>query len=139
MGRCESRLQWRQESRMEHPGASQRLRGACRYAVHSYKQHWACFVCRKAFKYAQVVDQTCPQCGRKMIPMGLDFKAPPKNNLAQWRKVELLHLAGIHFSSSGWTGPGMRPKTLRDLRERSGEGRYPRSRPHYQAIGSGLL
>jgi hypothetical protein len=111
---------------MEHSGVSRRL---LRYAEHSYKQHWACFVCRKAFKYAHATEKTCPECGRKMIPMGLDFKAPPKNNLPQWRKVELLHLLGAHFSSSGWTGPGLRPKTLRDLREMMWRGTYPQSPP----------
>jgi len=85
--------------------------------MHTYKQHWACFVCRKAFKYSHGLQQKCPECSRQMVAMGLDFKVPPRNSVVQWRKVELLHLANIHFHSSGWTGPGRRPKTLRDLRE----------------------
>jgi hypothetical protein len=73
--------------------------GICRYAQRNYKQHWACFACRKSFKYAHAEHKSCPQCGRVMIPMGLDFKAPSQQNERQWRKVELLHLSGVHFGS----------------------------------------
>lgn len=57
--------------------------------------------------------------------MGLDFKVPRQNNINQWRKVESLHTAGIHFHSSGWGGPGPRTKTLRDLRETTGRREQP--------------
>ena|SRR5579863_4864924 len=90
----------------------------CRYADHNYKRHWACLACRKSFKYEHSArKRKCPECGGHLVAIGLDFKAPRQNNINQWRKVELLHSAGVHFGSSGWSGPGRRPKTLRDLRE----------------------
>ena len=88
-----------------------------RYTEHEYKQHWACFSCKKSFKYPHSKKQVCPQCGKPMVAMGLDFKVPSQGDLRQWRKVKRLHQLGVHFASSGWGGPGPRPKTLRDLKE----------------------
>jgi hypothetical protein len=64
----------------------------CRYGQYGpYKQYFACFHCRKAFKRPAVADwpkewtpperefdpAPCPDCGRRMEDMGLDFKPPP--------------------------------------------------------------
>jgi hypothetical protein len=74
----------------------------CRYAWHNYRDHFACFECRKAFKYWQwgVTNETefsqkqklqhvpreitCPDCKRQMVDMGLDCKAPPNNDADAW-------------------------------------------------------
>ncbi len=65
----------------------------CRYAMYGpYKQHYACFVCRKTFKRHQDCDLPdhivrqrdddasvpCPNCNAPMHCMGMDFKAPKK-------------------------------------------------------------
>jgi hypothetical protein len=48
-----------------------------------------------------------------MWEMGRAFKAPPKGNVNQWRKVELLIRNGFQFYPNryGWAGA---PKTLRE-------------------------
>ena len=61
----------------------------CRYAMVSYKPHYACFNCRKTFKRRLFYDirkgeqndiAKCPQCGKPMADMGLDFASPSKND-----------------------------------------------------------
>ena len=95
----------------------------CRYAFRSYKQHYACFRCRKTFKrpLKQDVDPTgpdrpakCPECGLLMAIMGLDFKAPRKTATKQWALVENLWAVGLTFHSCGCSGPGYRPRAPRD-------------------------
>ncbi len=97
----------------------------CRYA-NAYKEHWACFTCRKGFKqraWADIPknDRTesryvkCPNCGKLMRNLGLDFKAPSQKDREQWQKVELLWRNGIIFSSCGCNGPGPRPQRLREV------------------------
>lgn len=103
----------------------------CRYAWHNYRDHFACFDCRKAFKYWQLepVDEptfkgrqrlkrvpreiTCPDCSKPMADMGLDFKAPPKNDTEAWEILRALFAGGFNFASCG-CGPGLEPpRTLR--------------------------
>ncbi|WP_224364266.1 hypothetical protein [Hyalangium versicolor] len=101
----------------------------CRYAMYGpYKQHYACFQCRKAFKWPLDARQRppkeqspeavkCPQCGEPMAGMGLDFRPPRQRDTRQWQKVELLFLRGYTYHSCGCGGPGYRPRTLREVRE----------------------
>jgi hypothetical protein len=83
----------------------------CRYGFHVYKRHMACFSCRVAVKDRE----RCPHCGQPLVDMGLDFKAPKKTDIKQWRKLELLHLNDIHFYSCGCGGPGYRPRRLNQV------------------------
>jgi hypothetical protein len=57
----------------------------------------------------------CPQCGEAMHSMGLDFKAPPQDDVKQWKKVEILFRHGFTFHSCGCCGPGLRPAELREV------------------------
>lgn len=117
----------------------------CRYALSPYKTHYACFACRKSFKAtdrrAHQDRKPCPQCGGTMTVMGKDFKATARQNVRQWRKVELLASHGLAFASCGCSGPGYAPRDLGEaralVRERFGssegvrllhrfEGRHPR-------------
>jgi hypothetical protein len=91
----------------------------CRYAFKHYKQHFACFACRKAFKRRNRSDvdpegdehpARCPECGHAMAEMGLDFKAPPQGKLRAWRVLETLWEVGETFHSCGCGGPGYRPR-----------------------------
>jgi hypothetical protein len=101
----------------------------CRYAISGpYKDRFACFHCRKAFKRRKVVDLPpsmrggaegakpvlCPDCRRAMHDMGMDFEAPPKQDVRQWTKVELLFQNGFTFHSCG-CGPGLMPAELREV------------------------
>jgi hypothetical protein len=70
-----------------------------------YLQQFACFECRKTFKYdveftgwrvkapqaeSRLIDNVvCPDCGESMWLMGRKFKAPKRSNIKQWRKVGL--------------------------------------------------
>ncbi len=99
----------------------------CRYAFKQYKQHFACFECRKTFKIpfevtrseGQIVvnhptSPVCPECKRPMHSMGLDFHAPKQNNIKQWRKIKVLFAAGWAFHSCG-CGSGQRPRLLSEV------------------------
>jgi hypothetical protein len=90
----------------------------CRYALHPAKTHFACLPCRYTGKLPQRLDEPprCPHCHSGMIDLGKDFKAPRRQNLAQWRKVTLLADAGITFDSCGCSGPGPRPRTLAEAK-----------------------
>ena len=89
----------------------------CRYAVYGpYKTHFACFECRKAFKRALAEQPApCPDCGEPMAEMGLDFKAPPRDDVQHWRVVASLYRAGFDYRSCGCSGPGYRPSRIKDL------------------------
>jgi len=104
----------------------------CRYALAGpYKDRYACFRCRKAFKRRKSKDLParmrpqnheiepavvrCPDCRGPMHNMGMDFQAPRRNDVRQWRKVELLFERGVKFHSCGCGGPGLRPVTLREV------------------------
>ena len=66
-----------------------------------YKQHYACFNCRKAFKkthLAEVPKQRvrvddagrvvhCPQCGERMPEVGYDFKPPKTGDVKAWAEA----------------------------------------------------
>lgn len=101
----------------------------CRYAFKQYKEYYACFSCRKMFRQPHLRDLAkpvqlvpgelrivkCPQCGEAMHRMGLDFKAPPQDDVKQWKKVEILFQHGFTFHSCGCCGPDLRPAELRDV------------------------
>ena len=100
----------------------------CRYAA-TYKDHYACFDCHKAFKrrksyewpkHLQPVEgerppAPCPECDQPMADMGLDFKAPRRRDARQWAKVEALFRHGFTYHSCGFCGPGLRPAELRQV------------------------
>ena len=105
----------------------------CRYAWHNYRDHFACFQCRKAFKQWQWEDCeegqwkakprmhhvpreiVCPDCSRPMVDMGLDFKAPPKDDCEAWRILERLHENGYAFHGCGCDVGFTPPRRLRDV------------------------
>jgi hypothetical protein len=60
-------------------------------------------------------DPLCPQCREPMANLGLDFRAPKKNDHRQWRKVALLYRNGITFHGCGCGGVE-RPATLAEAR-----------------------
>ena len=67
-----------------------------------YKQHYACFTCRKVFKktnleevptHRQRIDERgrivhCPQCGERMPDVGFDFEPPKKEDIKGWREAK---------------------------------------------------
>jgi hypothetical protein len=107
----------------------------CRYAWHNYRDHFACFDCRKAFKYWQweEIDEAgfhqkqklkhvprkiiCPECSQPMAEMGLDFKAPPQNDKDAWKIMQALYDHGFNFRSCGCFVGYKPPRTLREVPE----------------------
>lgn len=100
----------------------------CRYGFVTYKPHYACFDCRKTYKRkllsdlskdenAVSVEAKCPECGQLMANMGLDFKAPKKEAIKEWKHIALLFEVGIAFHSCGCSGPGYIPKNATALVE----------------------
>ncbi|TCC92146.1 hypothetical protein EZ428_10475 [Pedobacter frigiditerrae] len=97
----------------------------CRYAMTSYKPHYACFNCRKTFKRRFMADiqrgedtkneAKCPECGELTASMGLDFESPKKTDLKKWAHLKSLYSVGINFHSCGCTGPGYIPNTTEKL------------------------
>lgn len=83
-----------------------------------YKAKYACFDCRKCFRYERVAvgeAKICPQCTGILHSMGLDFRAPKQSEVDQWRKVQRLFEQGIDFNCCGCTGPGYRPRLLSEV------------------------
>lgn len=99
----------------------------CRYAMTTYKPHYACFNCRKTFKRKfitdikkgreSVFDAKCPDCGGLMADMGLDFESPKKDDLKKWNHLKSLYSVGITFHSCGCNGPGYIPDSKEKLIE----------------------
>jgi hypothetical protein len=107
----------------------------CRYAWHNYRDHFACFDCRKAFKYWQFEETdevsfyrkqdlkhvpreiVCPDCSKPMVDMGLDFKAPPKTDAETWKILQSLYEHGFTFHGCGCSVGLIPPRTLRELPE----------------------
>lgn len=74
---------------------------------YSYNQHFVCLACRKMFNQlpwfrrhdapAKTFKVICPECGAEMKNAGRGFKPPRRNNIKQWRKVDLLLQRGYRW------------------------------------------
>lgn len=90
----------------------------CRYGSAAYKEHYACFACRKSWKPLRAAAPgtappsagVCPECAGPTAAMGLDFQPPRRVDRKAWRAVEALYEVGITFRSCGCSGPGYRPR-----------------------------
>jgi LSD1 subclass zinc finger protein len=92
----------------------------CRYGFHRYREHYACFACRRGFKIDRGSTAVlCPACRTPMKPLGKDCKVPSARALNQWRKIELFVQVGISIGLGhcGCGGPGYRPGTLAEARQ----------------------
>jgi hypothetical protein len=52
-----------------------------------------------------------------MVDMGLDFKAPRRTALREWKRVQIYHQAGYRYHSCGCGGSGNYAETLRDAKQ----------------------
>ncbi|MFH8986309.1 deoxyxylulose-5-phosphate synthase [Streptomyces varsoviensis] len=86
------------------------------------KTSYVCLPCRGSYKqsypdrYTQ--DRVCPRCAGPLIHVGSAFAAPKKRDDSAWRALSVLLHAGVRFHKSCCGGPGYRPRTLREVRER---------------------
>ncbi|MEU8825848.1 deoxyxylulose-5-phosphate synthase [Streptomyces sp. NPDC048636] len=84
------------------------------------KTSYVCLSCRVSYKqaYGRTRQRICPRCAEPMIHAGSAFAAPRRQDIAAWRTLSVLLNAGVGFHKSCCGGPGYRPRTLRDVRER---------------------
>ncbi len=61
--------------------------------------------------------ERCPECGNLMTDLGLDFKAPKKEKVKEWKMVRGLYRSGKTFYSCGCDGIGFIPKNEKDYKE----------------------
>ncbi|MFE2535790.1 deoxyxylulose-5-phosphate synthase [Streptomyces sp. NPDC059371] len=85
------------------------------------KTSYVCLPCRASYK--QPYDgnrprRICPRCAGALIHVGSAFAAPKRRDTAAWRTLSVLLHAGVGFHKSCCGGPGYRPRTLREVRER---------------------
>ncbi|MER7958755.1 deoxyxylulose-5-phosphate synthase [Streptomyces sp. NPDC096030] len=92
------------------------------YGAHS-KTSFVCLPCRASYKqpYGDLDSRPgrrCPRCARQLIHVGSAFAPPRRRDTAAWRTLSVLLNAGVRFHKSCCGGPGYRPRTLGEVRER---------------------
>ncbi|MFJ8434787.1 deoxyxylulose-5-phosphate synthase [Kitasatospora sp. NPDC094019] len=90
---------------------------------------FVCLPCRASYKQpydAAAGERRCPRRAGALIHAGSAFAAPARRDTAAWRTLTPLLHAGIRFHKSCCGGPGCRPRTRREVRER----RLYACRPH---------
>ncbi|MFE3460162.1 hypothetical protein ACFXKD_21665 [Nocardiopsis aegyptia] len=82
--------------------------------------HHVCPACRVAFKdrVDRPRDRVCPNCAGALIDAGSDLEVPRRGDRAGWRVLEVLLRAGVTFHATCCDGPGWRPRTMAQVRER---------------------
>ena len=56
----------------------------------------------------------CPDCATEMFSIGLDFRAPKKSKIKEWKIIRSMYEVGNTFHTCGCDGPGYIPKNGRD-------------------------
>lgn len=59
-------------------------------------------------KYYERV-QVCPDCRGQMADLGMDFKAPKRSDVKEWKIVASMYRMGHRFQTCGCDGPGFIP------------------------------
>lgn len=89
------------------------------------KTSYVCLPCRASYKqpYDRPRQRICPRCALPLIHAGSAFAAPRRRDVAAWRTLTVLLNAGVGFHKTCCGGPGYRPRTLREVRERMAHAR----------------
>ncbi|MBL1099468.1 deoxyxylulose-5-phosphate synthase [Streptomyces coffeae] len=85
------------------------------------KTSYVCLPCRASYKQprdARHPERRCPRCAEPLIHVGAAFAPPPRRDTEGWRTLSLLLHAGIRFPMGCCGGPGYRPRTMAEVRER---------------------
>ncbi|MFK8847243.1 MULTISPECIES: deoxyxylulose-5-phosphate synthase [Streptomyces] len=86
------------------------------------KTSYVCLPCRVSYKQPSPRSydhaRTCPRCTAPLFYVGSAFAAPKRRDVAAWRTLSVLLHAGVRFRMGCCGGPGYRPRTLREVRER---------------------
>ena len=80
-----------------------------------YKQHFACFACRKMSRKLSMWELSepereavllgqipCPECGQLLHNMGKAFRPPRQTAIRQWRKIEEQYRRGVRWVDGRW-------------------------------------
>ncbi|MEV7927215.1 MULTISPECIES: deoxyxylulose-5-phosphate synthase [unclassified Kitasatospora] len=86
---------------------------------------YVCLPCRASYKqpYPGTHERRCPRCTEALIHVGSAFAAPRRRDAAGWRTLSVLLHAGVRFHKGCCGGPGYRPRTLGEVRERMAHAR----------------
>ncbi|MGX1507467.1 UNVERIFIED_CONTAM: hypothetical protein RKD43_006092 [Streptomyces graminofaciens] len=85
------------------------------------KTSYVCLPCRASYKQPHDRDRpqrVCARCAGPLIHVGSAFAAPRRRDTAAWRTLSVLLHAGVRFHMGCCCGPGYRPRSLREVRER---------------------
>ncbi|MER7150555.1 deoxyxylulose-5-phosphate synthase [Streptomyces lydicus] len=84
------------------------------------KTSYVCLPCRASYKQPYIGDheRRCPRCAQPLLHVGSAFAPPKRRDTAGWRVLSVLLNAGVRFHKSCCGGPGYRPRTLGEVRER---------------------
>ncbi|MGW1401184.1 deoxyxylulose-5-phosphate synthase [Streptomyces sp. NPDC002405] len=85
------------------------------------KTSYVCLPCRASYKKPydrNRLQRLCPRCAESMIHVGSALAPPRRRDTAAWRTLSVLLHAGVRFHKSCCGGPGYRPRSLREVRER---------------------
>jgi len=80
------------------------------------EQHYNTTMNEIISKYHELINK-CPDCGKLMANMGMDFKSPKKNDTKNWKIIEGMYRIGAIFQTCGCNGFGYVPKTKSDYIE----------------------
>ncbi len=91
------------------------------------KTSYVCIPCRASYKQPRPGPhdhpRKCPRCTALLTHVGSAFAPPRRRDKAAWRTLSVLLHAGISFPMGCSTGPGYRPRTLAEVRERMAHAR----------------
>ncbi|MFD8805689.1 deoxyxylulose-5-phosphate synthase [Streptomyces sp. NPDC059597] len=83
---------------------------------------YVCLDCRVSYKlrpYPDAGRRVCPRCAGDLLYAGSAYAAPAKRDTEGWRVLTVVLNAGLTFRQCCCgSGPGYRPRTLREVRER---------------------
>ncbi|MFI1396137.1 deoxyxylulose-5-phosphate synthase [Streptomyces sp. NPDC020681] len=86
------------------------------------RHHFVCLPCRASFKkepdYARVRTDLCPRCGGQLLNAGSALAVPRRRDVSGWRALSAVLNAGLRFRMGCCSGPGYRPRTLGEVKER---------------------
>ncbi|MGV9611416.1 hypothetical protein [Nocardia xishanensis] len=88
--------------------------------IYPSRTHLVCLSCRVSSKHSigRGPDR-CPQCPGNLIDAGPHLAVPRKVDNAGWRALDAVLDSGLNFyGGCCGAGPGYRPRTPREVRER---------------------
>ncbi|MFI8963035.1 deoxyxylulose-5-phosphate synthase [Streptomyces sp. NPDC053493] len=85
------------------------------------KTSYVCLPCRASYKqpYGPERERRCPRCAGVMFYAGSAFQPPRRRDRQAWRALSVVLNAGIAFPRSCCGGPGWRPRSLSEVKERT--------------------